>query len=177
MNSGINLANKKKTSGNALFTQLRILRFGAIGILGAVAVASMILFFLIAASPLPALKKQENSSLFQVTQLHPKIAKYLLTSERVNSISELLKDRDSKSKVLQQLENQIPVGTSVDGVKIDDKGVTLNVSSISLEKINELISNILSQTGTDKSFTAFLLNSLAFDSGNQNYHISVSLTL
>ena len=177
MNNGINLAINKKSPGNSLVNQLRILRFVAMGILGAVAVASMVLFFLIAVSPLPGLKKQENASLFQITQLHPKIAKYLLINERITSITELLHDRNAKSKSLQLIEDQIPSDTSVDSMKIDDKGLTVDASSTSLATINTFIANVIDQTGTDKSFSSVLLDSLAYDTKNQNYHISLSLTL
>ncbi len=177
MSNGINLATNKRTTRSAFFNQLRVLRFGAAGILALIAAVSMVLFFLIAASPLPGLKRQENGALFQITQLHPKIAKYLLVNERVTAITQLMQARDSKSTNLTKLESQIPRQANVESIQIDDKGMLLTVSSVSLGTINTFISNLLDNTGVSKPFSSVVLNSLVYNTKANDYHVSLDITL
>src|SRR5258706_16470793 len=114
MNSGINLlGNKKQISVSPAIKKLRLVRGIAIILLSFVAFSSMVLFLLIAFSPLPALQKQEQNAIQTLAQYHPDVAKIALVNDRLDTSSQIVNKRNNFDQVLLSVRNQMPTELSV----------------------------------------------------------------
>src|SRR5690348_625617 len=111
MNSGINLlGNKKQIPVSPAVKKLRLIRGIAISILSLVAFCSMVLFLLIAFSPLPKLQKQEQDASQTMSQYHVDVAKLDLVNDRLGTTAEIINKRNNYDQVLAAVRSQMPIG-------------------------------------------------------------------
>lgn len=177
MSSGINLVVTKNRSVFApIFDRIKTLRLLAVVLLFGVSVSSMILFLLIALSPLPTLKKQESTSLFTLAQFHTDMARLALLNERVENISKIIEKRTDYNKVIDELRNKLPSDSTITGLDIGKKTVSVTVTSQSLASIDAFLSSVIADTGINKSFTHANLNTLSLDPARGTYLLTLDLT-
>ena len=177
MSNGINLiATKNQTILTPFLKKIRVIRFIAVGLLFTVAVSSTILFILIALSPLPALKKQEQATLATLAEFHPDIARLMILNERVNRISTIISKRPDYNTVLNAVKSKLSPETNIISLQLGKKDLSLTISSKSLTGLNSFIDGIMSQTGKDKIFTHATLNDLSLDGTKNEYLLVMDLT-
>jgi hypothetical protein len=178
MSNGINLIATKNQSFLApLLDKIKILRFIAVTLLFIVSVASVILFILIALSPLPALRTQEQTSLATISAYHTDIAKVMILQERVTSIDGIIAKRGNYTTILDALKSKLSGSTEIISLQISKKSVSVTVVSDSLSEMNSFIDGILSETGTKKVFSQATLSNLSLDTTRGQYLLVLSLTI
>src|SRR5256885_552249 len=114
MKYGINLLeNKHKATTKPVSNGLKRLRLVAIGSLFFVSAASIVLFLLIALSPLPQLQRQESESRQQLTHYNSDMLKLAIVNERAGAIGSIVASRPSYDKAIEMLKNKAPAGTEI----------------------------------------------------------------
>jgi hypothetical protein len=175
--SKINLSLNKRQEENARSKkQLLALRWLAVGMLFITGTAAIILFILIASSPLPNLRKQENGLLFQMTQLHEKMGKHLLVSDQLRDISTIITTREDITKTIRLIREQMPTTVNLDTFSKDEEGITVFVSSRNLDDIDGFIKSISRITEEDKAFAKIALSNLSMDNLENKYILSLEIT-
>jgi len=177
MSNGINLiATKNRSFLDPLLNRIKVLRLIAVTLLFIVSVASMILFILITLSPLPALKRQEQTSLAALAAYHTDIARLIILNERATSIAGILGKRTDYNTVIDALRTKLTGDSSIISLQLGKKNVSVTVSSSSLVNINNFLNGIVSDTGVKKTFLHSTLNNLSLDKTRGVYLLVLDLT-
>lgn len=175
MKNEINLFTQRKHFDRRLRQQLTLLRNVSIGLLFVVTASSMILFFLIAASPLPEIKKQESAALFRISQLHVKMGKHLLVQDQLKHVDKLEKARDRFDELLPLIKENSPPTVRVKSVQIEKKEMVLTFATATLSDFNPLIEQVEELTSNQKIFEKVLVNSLSLVPEDGEYEIELSI--
>jgi hypothetical protein len=177
MNKDINLLGNVKKPNEVLRTRIRYLRYLAVSLLFLVSTASVVLFILIAFSPLPALQKTEQEALTELSQYHPKIAKYLFLNERLTKLQEMMKERRTFSGALLLAEQELPQGASITGAGMEDKTVRITIASKSLLPMDTFINSLIIRTEEKKLISTLRINELGVDEVTGNFELTVEMLL
>jgi len=176
MNEGINLLGQNKTtSGVILPGPLQRMRFIVIGLLFIVSVSSVILFILVAFSPLPALQTQEKNLEQTLLSSKSDIVKLSLVKERTTSISNLLAKRQNLDQRLGLVQDKISGNTTVTSLQADNTGILLTVESSSLQDLENFLNGLTQYVQERKAFSRVILVDLATDQTNGEYAVSVHI--
>lgn len=175
MNEEINLLKNKKISASPLLGRLFALRAASLSILFGVSFFSISLFILIALSPLPRLQDQESSEVQKVTLFHPKMAKILLTKERLVHINTVLQTRPLYHELLEQVTQQLSGDTSIDTVKLEATKLTISASSQSLGNVESFITNIQELNSQKKYFGKISLVNLYLNTESARYIVILEM--
>lgn len=176
MNEGINLLDQnKKSSGFILPGHLQKMRIIVIGLLFIVSVSSIILFILVAFSPLPALQTQEKSLEQTLLLSKSDIVKLALVKERTTSISTLLSKRGNLDQTLSLVQDKVPANTTVTSLQVDSTGILLTAESSSLQDLDTFLNGLIQYVQEKKVFSQVILVDLATDQTNGEYAVSVRL--
>lgn len=175
MNEGINLLDPNKKSSGFLPGHLQKMRIVVVGLLFIVSVSSVILFILVALSPLPTLQAQERS--LQQTLLASKsdIVKLAFVKERASSISTLLAKRQDLDQTIGLIEAKITGNTTITSLQADNTGIVLTAESGSLQDLDNFLNGLIQYVQQKKAFSQVLMVDLATDQTTGEYAVSVRL--
>jgi len=178
MNEGINLLGqgKKKTS-EAFLRRVNTARVIMLGLLFIVSVTSVILFILVALSPLPALKEQEASLTQTLTRSKDDVVKFDLLKERMSTINTTLSQRQSLTTILLLIKPKLPSDSQITSLKSDTKNVTITVESPSLQSLDTMLNSFIGLVQDRKTFSNVTLTDLTTDQTTNEYSVSFTLTL
>lgn len=101
--------------------------------------AVLILFFLGQNTDIPKLQTQQKSLETNLQLLADKQTQYLFLTDRVQRIQTIVKKRNDFAAILSQIQSLIPDLVSVQGLSLDNKKISLVVSSDSLPAIGQFI--------------------------------------
>lgn len=175
MSNSINLLADKKTNKqlSIVFTKLGMMRFIAVSLLFGISAASIILFTLIAISPLPTLQNQEKNASFTLEQQQQDIAKLVLINERADNITKLLAQRQSFDSSIDRVRSKMPAGISVTSFTVARDNISLTVSSKSLALLDQFLNKLVQATDEKKDFSRVTLADLSID--NDTFLMKVNL--
>jgi hypothetical protein len=178
MNEAINLLEpRKKGASEVLLRRLDKTRVIMTGILFIVSVASVILFILVALSPLPALQNQEQTMQDTLARSKNDIVKYELVNERLDAISTTLAKRQVLDQDLSLIESKIPPDVRIIEIKANNLNVTMTVESQSLQSLDSFLNGLIGYVQNKISFSDVTMSALTTNSVNNSYDITVSLSL
>lgn len=173
----INLLIDTKGSGYAkLLTKLRVLRAIAIGFLFFVGASSMMLFLMIAFSPLPRLKQEEGRLTQSITsgENQQKMDKYFIISSRLKDINMLLAQRPDIVKTYEIIERTLTGSVRVNFIDITDKTVGLNLQSRSLGDLEAVVKNL--KNIPEKPYQAVTLSGITYNVSNNTYDMTIAIS-
>jgi hypothetical protein len=176
MNEGINLLapNKNKGSGD-LLRRIQKMRFLTIALLFIVSVSSVILFILVALSPLPALQKQAQSLQQSLATSKDSIVKLTLVNSQTDSISQLLTKRKSFELPLRLIQDKFSGDMKIEQLQMDDSIVLITVESSSLHSVDTFINGLANYVQEKNTFSKVILVDLAIDEATNSYSATVQL--
>jgi Tfp pilus assembly protein PilN len=178
MSEGINLLGQgKKKASEAYLRRVNTTRLIMFGLLFIVSVSSVILFILVALSPLPALKEQEASLTQTLTRSKEDIIKFDLLKERVSSVNTTLNKRHSMAATLTIVQSKLPKDSEITALKSDMKNVTITIESPSLQSLDGMLSGFIELVQDKKTFSNVTLTDLTTDASTNEYSVTFSLTL
>ena len=178
MSNNINLLeNKKKLISVITKTTSQLLRFSAVSLLFIVSVSSIILFILIALSPLPKLKQEEHLTMTTLSQYHTGMLKLFLIKERTSLIDKVLSKRMLYDIALDDIHSKLPDGVEVSSFSVEKNTLSLTVSSKSLELLNTFISNLTNSVNEKKSFSLITMSRLSMEKERKTYVVTLTLLL
>lgn len=177
MNNEINLiGHKDHASVPTASRKLKIMRAIAVLLLFGVSAASIILYIMIAFSPLPQVQQQERQALATLATSHSDMAKIALLEDRVAGITAIISKRNTYDTVLDTIASKMPVGLSIFQVNMSKKTATVTVRSNSLATLTEFVTNLTTAVD-NKEFTKVTLNSIVSDDQTGIFSLTVSVNL
>ena len=176
MNKGINLldANQQTKSGIEL-RKIRFMRLIAVVSLFLVSVASIILFMLVALSPLPQLQQQEQGLRDTLANSKQALAQHALVNERTDEITKILGSRISFDVPLTTIREKLPSNAKVSAIKADSSSIILTVSTPTLESLDSFLNEMIGLVKEKQVFSQIQLSDLATDDGRDNFTMTVTL--
>ena len=178
MNEGINLLEpNKKTSSVVILKHLQTTRIIVVSLLFLVSAFSVILFILVAISPLPALKVQEQSLQQNLLQTKNDSVKLSLINDRTDAISHFLAKRQMMDETLGVIESNLSDNTTVSAIQTTSKSVIITIDSNSLQDLDNFINGMIVLVQEKKTFSQVTLVDLTNTASNNGYEITVKLTL
>jgi len=176
MNKGINLLRpEERLTVKPASLRLGFLRVIALSLLFGVSSISIVLFLLIALSPLPTLQNQEQSALNAISKFHPDIAKLFIVDDRLKSSQTILTQRKRFDVSLNKILEKMPGSVSVTAVSMNKDKVSVTVSSQSLASIKSFIDNLVSAADTKKDFSKVTLTNFLTDETHNSYIVSIDV--
>ena len=178
ISQGINLLRGRQ-KGQLLRERklLRALRIVSIVLLLLVCFFSGFLFFFATRSSLPPLKKEEETLLSNLSTLHTKAVKLLLTQNRVKEIAGIIEKKSSFDKIIDTMTQSVPKNVSVQSFALDKKSVTMTIASSSLSPIDTMFNGLENMVRNKIFFSKLTLDSLDVNTKTGQYIISVSLNV
>ena len=178
MNEEINLLDPNKRKGpSVLLARLKTTRTLVIGVLFIVSVTSVILFILVALSPLPALQRQEATLNENLTLSKTEMVKYALLQERTTDITSILTKRHTLNQTISLIQNKLPNDITVTALQGDTGVLTITVESPSLQSIDSFLSGLISLVQAKKMFKQISITELTVDQASNDYLASLRLAL
>lgn len=178
MSEGINLLDPNKNTGPAVFLRrIETMRVITIGLLFIISASSIILFILVALSPLPALQKQEQSLRETLTSSKSDIVKLTLVNNQTNSIDSLLTQRQSFDQPLSLIQDKLTSGLTATEIQADSNSLIITVESSSLQSLDTFLNSLIGYVQAKTGFSKVTLVDLTTDQTNNQYSVTVQLNL
>ena len=178
MSEGINLLEpNKKSTTDVFLRRIQTTRVIMVGLLFVVSVSAVILFILVALSPLPSLRNQEQSLRQTLASSKSDIVKLELVNERSDAIDGVMKKRHALDQTIELIQSKLSQGSQITAIKGDSKTMTVTVESGSLQSLDSFLNGLIASVQEKKSFSNVTLTDLTTDDVNNAYSVSVSLDL
>jgi hypothetical protein len=178
MNEGINLLDPNKNTGPAeMLRRLQKMRLVAMGLLFIISVTSVILFILVALSPLPKLQSQEQYLRQTLTASKNDIATLEIVKGQTDTISQLLTKRASLLKQVSLIQAKLTSDTTISDIQIDSTGTLITFESHSLQSLDTCINGLTSYVEAKNTFSRVTLVDLTNDPTTDGYAVTVQLTM
>lgn len=177
MNNNINLVSNKNSQIESELRILYILRFTAVAMLITVALTSIAIFVISVQIPLAELKREEDSTIAQISQMHKKLATYYLSKDRINNLNTLISTRKDYTKTIKPLLAKVPNNLKIDDLDVEDDKIILTVSGSSLVEINNIINDLVMLSGKMQYINNLKIDSLNLNSTQGNYAVTFKADL
>lgn len=172
MNSSINLISTKNDDLELKLKRLRIVRSIAVASLVLIVLMSVGVFILTLQVPLASIKKEEASTLNDISYLHDKAAKLYLANDRVSNINNIIAKRKNYSEVVNKIVGLMPSDLSIDSLTITDQAILLTVSSNSLQSINQFLNSYVDFGNKGKPIDSVSVDNLVVNTKTGRYSLS-----
>lgn len=174
MNSGINLVS---THSDAIEREQKILlaiRVIAAVLLTSIALISILAFIVTTQIPLDRIKSEQSQTLNQISAHSGKLSNYFLIKDRVSNINSLLSSRTDYTRSIDSIFSVIPEDMRVESMSVEDKTIEMEVSSSSLQSIDQVINSIISMGLEGKVIKSVKLESITLNAGAGRYSVDLS---
>jgi cytoskeletal protein RodZ len=179
MNEQINLLqNSGGRSYAQLITKLRLMRFIAVFALFIVAAFSIMLFLIIAFSPLPRLQQEEERLIATLNtgEYREKMDKYYYINSRLTDIDNLLRNRPEIITSYELVERIITPTMSIKFLDISESATTFTLASPNLAEMESAVTKLTQDAKADSKITSLTLSSIAYNAKENVYEMSVTIT-
>jgi Tfp pilus assembly protein PilN len=178
MNSRINLLpSKKQAPSTAATRRAGRVRLFAMLLLFGVSAASIVLFLLIALSPLPTLQQQERNAIATLSQYRTDIAKLLLVTDRLRASDKLLAKRKDFASALQAVQSRMPDGVTITEINMTRDTVSVTVTSTSLSLIDTFLNSLVNAQVAKKDFKDVSMSKLMVDEAKDAFTVTVQVVM
>lgn len=173
--SSINLVSGKTLQLEKEIKRLRMFRYAALASLIIVALVSVVVFVVNIALPIQSVKKDEQTTLTNISFLHKKLVEYSLIKDRIGNISAIIQMRKNYYSPANAVLGKIPVGVTVNSLKIESGSMTISVSADSLIPINQFIDSMVSLGQNGRVVKNLIIQSLSLNGTSGTYALSLQM--
>ncbi len=177
MNSNINLLAKKEDINLKEKKRIKILKIIAFSVLGATALTVVVLIILYSQLKLSTIKKDQESAIKNMSYLQEKSAKLMSINNRVNSISEINKNKKKYQDIITTLSKQLPSNIKVNGIDITTEEVNMRLASSSLYDVKILIDRMIALAEAKNTIESLMIDSLSLNTRDNRYNLVFSARL
>lgn len=178
MSEGINLLDPNKNRATIVpIRRIESMRLIVAVLLFFVSVTSVILFILVAISPLSELQQQEQSLRLRLSQSKSDIAKLAFVNERTTTIDGVIKKRLSLDETMALIQSKLASNAKITAMRADKDTVTLTVQSRSLQSLNDFLNGLSTFVQEKKGFSQVTMSDLTGDETTREYSVTISLVL
>jgi hypothetical protein len=176
MNEGINLLAPNNNSGSAVFLRrIQKMRVLTIGLLFIISVSSVILFILVALSPLPALQRQEQFLQQTLSASKSTIVKLSLVNSQTDAVNNLSTKRKSFDKPISLVQDKLSSDITVQQLQADSNSLVITVESTSLQSLDTFTNGLIGYVQAKNAFSKVTLVDLTTDLSANAYALTVQL--
>lgn len=177
MNEGINLLEPNKNSGSVIsLRRIQKMRVMTVGLLFVISVSSVVLFILVALSPLPALQRQEQYLQQTLAASKSTIVKLSLLNSQTDAVSQLITKRQSFEKPIGLVQKKLSDDITVQQLQIDSNSLVITVESPSLQSLDTFINGLIGYVKDKNTFSKVFLVDLTTDQSTNAYAVTVQLS-
>lgn len=177
MSNEINLLNKTKIQRNSSQKKsVKILRAISLVLLTFTVFCSLTLFFVSTRSTLSDLRAEESRGIENLQKQSSLLAKYLLIKERAGKLDPILSKRINLDRTIEQLQGQIPVDVIIDSLSVDQKNISVALTSQSVLALNKVIDDI-SLRNTKNTYKTIIIDGITYDKLKNNYLLAIKIGL
>ena len=178
MNESINLLDPHKQSESRLsLKRVNKMRAIAILLLFLVSMASVILFILVAVSPLPELQRKEQSLRITLAESKNELAQHAIINERTEVITKILASRGSLHKSINLIQSNLPKDVAVAAINADRDVVAVTLESASLNSLDTFIQSMRQLVEQEEGFSQITMSNLLTDNTKNTYTVTLSLSV
>lgn len=177
MNNDINLVSNKNSQIESELRILYILRFTAVAMLITVALVSISIFVISVQIPLAELRREEDATIAQISQMHKKLATYYLIKDRINNINTLISTRKDYTKTIKPLLAKLSNDLEIDDLDVENNKIILTVSGSSLVGINNIINDLVDLSSKMQYIQNLKIDSLNLNSTQGDYAVTFKADL
>ncbi|HVF69834.1 MAG TPA: PilN domain-containing protein, partial [Xanthomonadales bacterium] len=153
------------------------LRTVAISLLFLVSTLSVVLFILIALSPLPELSKKKRAAQFNLSLATKDIVRLGLINDRVDGISAIIKKRPRYDELLDKIQNKLPPGVAIESFQIKKNNLSINVNSRSLFSLNEFLNSMVGGNDSASEFPSIKLSNISNSEPGNDFLVTLNITI
>jgi hypothetical protein len=176
MNEGINLLEpNKKTTSAGFVRRIHIMRLIVVSLLFVVSVSSVILFILVALSPLPTLRQQEQTLEQNLSASKSDVVKLDLIKDRSASVSQFLAKRQDLSQLISVIQSKLTGDATVAAIQSSGGDLTVTVQSSSLEDLDNCLNGLIVLVQQKKVFSQVTMVDLANNQVDNQYEVTLDL--
>lgn len=175
MSKNINLLHSKRTRSPEQNT--RILWIVAAASLFIIVISSIAVFSLKLQSQLPYLQKNENDLLSRLSVFQTKIIKYVLFTDRLNNISNIVSNRFQFDTKIDGLIKIIPPDININNISMDKKRISMTISTSSLFAVEIFINNIKTMVDNKQLFSRANFGGITVNHKKGEYSFSIEADL
>ena len=173
MSSSINLVSPKNEQLDKEQNRLRIVKILAFTTMALVVVVAVLVFVINLTLPIGSIKREEATTLSNISAVHKKLAQYYLVEDRVNNLANVISQRKKIPDIADALLTAIPQELSISSMQIDAKKVSLIISGSSLISMNKFIDDVIMLDSKNKIIKNIIIQQLSLDVKSGQYSISV----
>jgi hypothetical protein len=156
---------------------LRILRIISLGSLFGIVAVSAGLFFLILASPLPGLRREETSVAAQLRGQRAKSAELFYIKERLAEVTGLLAKQPTFLAVVEKTARLLPEDAMIDRLSVETGSLSLTITSPSLLTIQSILEGMKQLKTEDSLFSTVTLSQLIYEEKRAGYAVTLHMRL
>jgi hypothetical protein len=176
MNNSINLLTPEHINATQR-QRVQYIRYIALTCMALIVTLSVSVFFLILASPLPALRREESTLKLSLQSLRQTSAKLFLTKERLGIAQGIMKKRPAFDSYVSRIMQELPQGANISSVDITPSSFTVSVSAPSLLTMNSFIGRMQTLQAEEKLFKTVTLTTLIYDEKTPDYSVALTVKL
>lgn len=176
MNKGINLAvvrvdpDKQESQ-----KRVRRLRIASLAVLFIVCLASVVLFVLILASPLPSLRQKEEQLFLALNNQNSKIQKVIFVDKQLGHIEKIMEERSDLPEILQEVMASAPSGLVFETYAANANLFEVSIEGQSLSEIQEFIDSLAALSKEKKIYQNIAVSELSLVSATGTYKVRVTM--
>lgn len=179
MNEQVNLLqNSGGRNYASIITKLRVMRFIAVAALFITSAFSIMLFLVIAFSPLPRLVQEEERYIANLNsgENREKMDKYYFINSRLLDVDNLLAKRPEIITSYELVESIFTPSMKINFLDISETAITFSVSSPNLADVEESVNALSQKVKDDKQITSMTLSGITYDAKENMYEMVVTIT-
>lgn len=175
MSNEINLLLGRKTQPPSFLKRRFLFHSLALGLMFIVSFASVVIFILIALTPLPSLKEREKDEMKRLSFYNEMIGELILTKDRLTEVNHILKKRPTYSLTLETVRKLLPASVSMDETHVNEKVLSLTVSSTSLISLDSFLDQLTMTNSDLKLFRSIKLVSILYNLDKSKYTLTLEV--
>lgn len=176
MSEGINLLQPNKNTGSGIHLRsIQKMRVLTVGLLFIISVSSVILFILVALSPLPALQRQEQTLQQTLTSSKDTIVKLAIVNTQTDAASSLLAKRKPFDKPIELVLAKLSKDISVTQLQMDSDSFTITVDTPSLQSLDTYFNGLTDYVKSKNTFSKLTMVDLTTDPATNQYQATLEL--
>ncbi|MCL5434901.1 MAG: hypothetical protein M1405_00745 [Patescibacteria group bacterium] len=177
MSNDINLVSNKDEASLKEKRRLKQVRMIAVVSLVVTALVSVLIFIINSQTSLSSIKKDEDSTLSNISYLNKKAAKLAIVNERLKNISDILQKRKNYTNAINTLLQLMPPDVYTATLELDKNDVFLVANSNSLLSIDKFLNGIIDLSSKKQVIGSVTVESLSVNAKTGNYSISIKSKL
>lgn len=176
MNSGINLAGIKVDPAKLeLERRVKRFRIAAFVVLFVVCLASVILFVIIIASPLPGLRAHEEELFLALNSQNSKIQRLVFVDKQLGHVERTIETRSNIPDVIEEVMASAPPGLSVESYTASSDRFEVAVVGQSLTDFQEFVDQIAALSTEKSIFQNVAISEVSYSASRGLYSMRISM--